>query len=535
MPTYTIETPLGKRLTIDAPDEAQAMAGAQQWHAENGGSASAPAAEPPGVLSDAAQSLGIGAVKGGIGLAGMGGDVRDLASTGVGKIAGMFGGNPENVAAMTGQALRHAPIIGPALSGPASADIQKGIEGVTGEFYKPKTTVGEGAQTVGEFLPAALVGPGGLARRVLTQVAAPALASETAGQIAKSTTPEAEPYARVGGALVGGGLASVRRATEAAVPSLEGIKDAAQAGYKHPVVESLEIKPASVQTAGVRIIQELHNAGFRRNNVGQTFGALDELMAPTGAAAKVADIDSVSKNLGVLSKEVNTIGKPTTEATAAGIAKRKVDDYLANIKAPDVISGDAAAASTILKEARSNWAAYMKGSDVDARLTRAERQAAKSGSGSNIDNAVRQKISAILDVPSRTVGFTPAEIDQMEKIVRGTWGSNVARKLGKLGVDGGLSLLLHSASAYGTGGGTIPIAVAGTLMRKLGEAITQRNAEKLQRMIAARSPLAAKIPQPIPAPSLSPPVSAGMSGLLGAPAGLQPAPIADQRRVPIEQ
>jgi len=52
MPTYTIETPLGKKLTIEAPDEAQAMAGAQQWHAENGGGTSAPPPAPEPITTN---------------------------------------------------------------------------------------------------------------------------------------------------------------------------------------------------------------------------------------------------------------------------------------------------------------------------------------------------------------------------------------------------------------------------------------------------------------------------------------------------
>ena len=115
---------------------------------------------------------------------------------------------------------------------------------------------------------------------------------------------------------------------------------------------------------------------------------------------------------------------------------------------------------------------------------------ARSGSGSNIDNAIRQKISAILDVKGRTRGFTPAEIAQMETIVRGTPAANVARKLGKLGVSDGLSLLLHAGAAAGSGGATLPIAAAGTASRKIAEMLTQRGANKLDEMIRGRSPLA---------------------------------------------
>lgn len=94
----------------------------------------------------------------------------------------------------------------------------------SGLAYKSQTLPGEYAQTIGEFAPNALI-PGGVVARA-GQVLAPALASETAGQLAKGTA--AEPYARFGGALVGGigaGIASrpgtAGRALQAQMP--EGV------------------------------------------------------------------------------------------------------------------------------------------------------------------------------------------------------------------------------------------------------------------------------------------------------------------------
>jgi hypothetical protein len=72
------------------------------------------------------------------------------------------------------------------------------------EPYKPQNTAEKVAQTTGEFIPG-IIGGGGLlaaGRRAITNVAAPAAGSEAAGQYTEGTA--AEPYARVGGAVVGG-------------------------------------------------------------------------------------------------------------------------------------------------------------------------------------------------------------------------------------------------------------------------------------------------------------------------------------------
>lgn len=66
--------------------------------------------------------------------------------------------------------------------------------------YEPTTTAGEYSQTVGEFLPSALLmGPGGLVRNGLQYGVMPAVASEAAGQATEGTG--LEPYARAAGAI----------------------------------------------------------------------------------------------------------------------------------------------------------------------------------------------------------------------------------------------------------------------------------------------------------------------------------------------
>lgn len=67
--------------------------------------------------------------------------------------------------------------------------------------HTPTTIYGEFAQTGAEFVPAALLGPGNMARNALALGVAPGLASEAAGQATKGGPYE--PYARAGTAIAG--------------------------------------------------------------------------------------------------------------------------------------------------------------------------------------------------------------------------------------------------------------------------------------------------------------------------------------------
>jgi hypothetical protein len=178
MPVFEIETG-GKTFEVEAPDIK---------------AASAAIAAKPGVITDMAKSAGVGVGKGVIGLAGLPGDIAELGARGIDwatrKVGGALG-----VDVPTRE--DRAPTYG-------SGDIRKAVESQTGEFYKPQTTAGKYAETVGEFAPG-LIGGGGagaLARRAITNVVAPGVASEAAGQATEGT--KAEPYARVAGALAGG-------------------------------------------------------------------------------------------------------------------------------------------------------------------------------------------------------------------------------------------------------------------------------------------------------------------------------------------
>lgn len=187
MPTFDITAPDGKQYSVEGADAQGAMA-ALQKHV---------GAPSPGIAeaaADVAKSGGIGVVKGGLGLAGMVGDLTDLGAKGI-EHASNF------VNDKLGLERYQRPAQPSILNNiPTGASLTKNLEGVTGELYKPKTTAGEYAQTAGEFLPAVVGGPETIASKLATRVAVPAAVSETAGQLTKGT--EAEPYARIAGALL---------------------------------------------------------------------------------------------------------------------------------------------------------------------------------------------------------------------------------------------------------------------------------------------------------------------------------------------
>jgi hypothetical protein len=284
---------------------------------------------------------------------------------------------------------------------------------------------------------------------------------------------------------------AVARPPVAPVPTVGELKAASRAGYNHPDVAAVEINPQSTSILSTRIESDLAQRGFRPANEPAVFSAVRELNPPAGVTSvRVADIDSARKVLGNIAKERDAVGAQTPRAAAANVAIDHINDYLPNIAPADVIAGDAGRASEILRDAQANWGAAKRAEGVDLQLTRADRQAAKSGAGMNVENSMRQKIATLLDNPKRTVGFSDPERAAMERIVRGSPMRNMLRTAGKAGVDGGLSLALNAGAAMGSGGATLPITAAGTISRILGQRLTAAEGRHLSEMVRSRSPAA---------------------------------------------
>jgi len=177
--------------------------------------------EKPTDYGGMGKQFGVGVAKGAAGLAGLGGDLQQLGQKGADWIASKLPEIPTNRFA---QFLREesAKSQGGVAAGargdvpgtyelPTSQDVQSGVEKVTGEWRKPQNQTEADAQTVGEFLPAALMGPGGLARKVVLQDAVPAAASIVAGRYS-----DQNPYVKaLAGFLAGGAGAALSGPTSA--------------------------------------------------------------------------------------------------------------------------------------------------------------------------------------------------------------------------------------------------------------------------------------------------------------------------------
>jgi hypothetical protein len=504
MATFELTGPDGGTYQVDAPDEHAALTAFSSLHSQ-------PTAPQSSPVADVAKSAGIGLAQGALGVLGMGGDVGSLLGSATDKVGGMVGASPDKVQQFkdymrtAAQAIPGAGI----LTRPGSADLQKGVEKVTGDFYKPQTTAGEYARTIGEFAPAAIGGPESIGAKLVSRVAAPALASETAGQMTKGTA--AEPYARTIGAIAGGaGASKVAQSMEAAnlartvTPSLDTLKNSTSGAYDTLTSRNVAIPigQSTLDNLASDIATTLNNRGIRPSNASSIHQAVEELKTPaTAGAADVADLVAGRQSI----KEL--LGKHDTNKAGAFVALNKIETAIEQAS-PGTMAR--------LKEADKNWAAVRASESLDKRMARADLRAAGADSGMNIGNKIRQQVANYL--LSNEARFLPAAAKaDLEKVVRGTATQNVMRHVANfLGGGGGLGMLAGASAGYEAGGvpGAIAGAAAGRALRIGGNFLTVKQAQRAAQNIRAGSPLGQQMAAGLP--PAKPITSAVQNGLLGA-------------------
>ncbi len=468
---------------------------------------------------DAVKSGGVGLGEGLLGIAGMGGDIRQLASGATDLIAGKLGASPEKTEAFksgVSRAFQNVPGIGGIVNAPTSDDLTKKVEGYTGKFYEPQTGYGQVARTVGQFAPNAVFGPTGAVRRG-AQVVWPALASEGAGYATQGTA--AEPYARLGASILASGAAGAvpRRPT---VSSADDLFASATQRYQSPEVQNLRINPSGPARMADDAIRAAERGGVRPYNSPGVYSAVDELRnlpsTTTGQALKAAGlpvnatVDDIKGVRTVLNEAQQSgtdalTGKMNTTAKGARTAKQKITNYLDNIPPGDVVSGDAVAAGKKLSDATGDYAAAMRMKTVESLGKRAEANTGSANSGQNSNNNNRKELKKLLLNERANQGYSDPEMSQLGRAVLGTKTGNTARIIGNALAPSGALALGNSAAAGALGAGAGYLAdkdpttsaivaglasqVLGRGARMVGNASTARQAQKFRELVGRRSPL----------------------------------------------
>ncbi len=266
MPVFDFTSPDGKAYSVEGPEGATAAQAFEILQSQIGA-----AAKP------ADEGVGIGQ------------DLAGVAKAAPGRLVAGLAGLPGD--------LYHAGLraLGDNLT-PESAYGSGAINRAIGSEYQAQTTPGRIGQKTLDFAPGIIGGPGGLALKAATRVAAPVLASEAGRAVAG-------PYGELAGGLVGmgGGLLAERRLQDAiaaqraaANPSADAIIKRAKEQFKSAEDMNLVVSPEFAANAAAKMRNDLK--GFDPEAQSAVFKAADRL---EGLAPPVAQPPSAPAAAGV--------------------------------------------------------------------------------------------------------------------------------------------------------------------------------------------------------------------------------------------
>jgi hypothetical protein len=172
---------------------------------------------------------------------------------------------------------------------------------------------------------------------------------------------------------------------------------------------------------------------------------------------------------------------------AAAIATKEINKIIGEVS-PE--------AAKSLKTADEIYSAGKSLQELQRKGAVADLRAGRAGYGGNAVNTMRQTLSPIVQraIEGKVTGFKPNEIQAMREIVEGTAGTNAARLVGQLSPTSGLGVI-RAAGAGGTaiaagasGGMALAIPAIGAASNKLATVMTGKQIDKLNALVAKRSP-----------------------------------------------
>lgn len=441
------------------------------------------------VAKDVVKSGAAGVGRGATGLAGFAGDFISNAAGGTVR-------NALNAAQLlTGRGQGTGDAAGTAVSGaaqylrPGTQQLDQRRQAAFGQDHVPQTVAGQYARTIGEFAVNAAV-PGGIIKRTAS-VVAPAVLSEAAGQATKGSPYEGA--ARVAGAVAGGvgvgvgsalasGPKTIRPPKPAPVktPNLEELTAAKNAAYQAVDQSGVRYKPEAFRELASTISTDLSKVKINPMRHPKAASMLEDIngLAARGEAPTLTELDQLRQ---VVNRDVVSSADDAERFMGRRIVDQ-IDQFVTATGPKQVVGGNGPEAAANLARARNLNMRVRKIEAVTQAVDKAKLRAGSTGSGGNVDNAIRQNLRGVYE---KSKNLTPAEEAAFQKAIVGSKGQNALRQVGKFSPQGNGLMAAGNLGAAAMAGpvGAIPGA-AGMISKIVADSITKGRVDDIIRIMA---------------------------------------------------
>jgi hypothetical protein len=315
-----------------------------------------------------------------------------------------------------------------------------------------------------------------MATKVASGVGA-GLLSEGAGQ---ATEGEAiEPYARLGGALLGGGAGSMVGSGKAvkgvldSAPTQQAVKAAADDAYSTLRKAGIQYDDNAYQSFAMKLVSKLRDAGWRPRNDDSVTRDMHEIMQRVGKPNDFAELENLRGNVGSFSPFMKS-----REKAHAAIMRESLDEFTSSGNMISKAGLPQEQVNALAAQARDMARRNILARDMDALLADADWYP------SGIESGTRNKVATYGKRNEKRL--TKEEAKALKKVVRREGLLNIANTAGsRMGLAMGIPGAAASGAALGGpigAVGGVGLSLLGQLgSRKVMENVTARAMDKAKK------------------------------------------------------
>lgn len=331
-------------------------------------------------------------------------------------------------------------------------------------------------EEVGGALPFAPLGP--------LSVLGSAVTAGTGAAVAQQAFP-GNPWAELAGELLGGAAPGALRntiervAAGRAAPTAEELQTLKNAAYRQAdQTGALYSEPAYQRLVGdTQAAAAADNISATRHPL--AFSFIQDMRARGNGGMSLTELDQLRQE----ARRDLIRSTDESEQHFGRLVLRRIDDFIGSATGRDMVAGSATDADNAIVRARDLNTRFRKTELIEDALYNAHLRAASTGSGGNVNNAIRQEFRKILTGEDRQ-SFSPEEISEMERVVRQGTGDELLRLVGKLSPTGNGLMAALGIGATAANPLLAAVPLAGTAAKGISDAATIGKANRLRANVA---------------------------------------------------
>jgi len=264
---------------------------------------------------------------------------------------------------------------------------------------------------------------------------------------------------------------------QAVAPTLEQLKGATDAAYRAADNAGVRYTKGAYSDLVSGVMEDLKAKGIDEDLNSKVVSVVKAMVKREGGEPTLTSLDKMRQ---FVRANLTGSGVSDQDQMLGKLIIQNIDEFVA-AKFPRTLEGDGVKGAAAIREARALNSRYKKVEAVNDAVEEARSRAARTGSGGNIDNTLRQELAKVLKTQR---GLTPDERAAIQRVVEGAPVQNLMRMAGKLSPQGnGLMAALGVLGSAANPAVAVPF-LTGIASKAKADQMTRQGIDQLIKLMS---------------------------------------------------